>query len=147
MLHLLLLPLDLAVRAGGWINSHVLTPFLIGTTAKNVVEEEIGVYGVQAYIIYKMSRLIIESWPLFEPRWLIRRLARALALAGALLVSAWLITCAYVGMLIPLVDLQVSYGGLALSPVVAWLCLGYVMLAERVRARRAELEAQEGTED
>ena len=147
MLHLLLLPLVAAAHAGDWINSHVLTPFLIGTTAKGVVEEELGVYGVQSYLIYKISRLLVESWPLFEPRWIIGRLARALALAGALIVSAWLLTCCYIGLLIPIVDLNVSYGGLALAPVIAWVTLGYVMLAERVRARRAELEAQEGTEE
>jgi hypothetical protein len=147
MLHLLLLPLIAAARVGVWINGHVLTPFLLGTTAKQVTEEEIGLYGVQSYIIYKVSRLIIESWPLFEPRWLVGRLMRGAALAAALIVSAWLITCCYIGVLIPIVDLQISYSGLALSPVVAWVTLGYVMLAERVRARRAELEAQEGTED
>lgn len=146
MLHLLLLPLVAAGHIGDWINARVLTPFLIGTTAKGIVEEELGVYGVQAYLIYKVSRLIVESWPLFEPRWLAGRVLRALTLAGALLTSAWLLTCLYIGVLVPIVDLQVSYAGLLLSPLLAWLCLGYVMLAERVRARRAELEAQE-TED
>jgi hypothetical protein len=142
MLHLLLLPLVAAAHGGDWINNRILTPFLIGTTAKGIVEEELGVYGVQAYLIYKISRLIVESWPLFEPRWLAGRVLRAIALAGALLVSAWLLTCLYIGVLIPIVDLQVSYAGLLLSPVIAWVVLGYVMLAERVRARRAELEAQ-----
>ncbi len=142
MLHLLLLPLTAAAHGGAWIYNHVLTPFLIGTTAKNLIEEELGVFGVQAYLVYKVSRLIVESWPLLEPRWIVGRVLRALALGGALLVSAWLLTCLYIGVLIPIVDLQVSYGGLLLSPVIAWLCLGYVLLAERVRARRAELEAQ-----
>jgi hypothetical protein len=144
MLHILLLPLIAAAHIGDWINGHVLTPFLIGTTAKQITEEEIGVYGVQSYIIYKISRLIVESWPLIESRWLVGRVLRALTLAGALVVSAWLLTCWYIGVLIPIVDLSVSYGGLALAPAVAWLVLGYVMLAERVRAKRAELEAQEG---
>jgi hypothetical protein len=147
MMHILLLPLIAAAHIGDWINNHVLTPFLLGTTAKDILEEELGVYGVQAYLIYKVSRLIVESWPLLEPRWLAGRVLRALALAAALLVSAWLLTCLYIGVLIPIVDLRVSYGGLLLSPAVAWLVLGYVMLAERVRAKRAELEAQEGTED
>ena len=142
MMHILLLPLVAAAHAGDWISNHILTPFLIGTTAKTVIEEELAVYGVQAYLIYKVSRLLVESWPLFEPLWLAGRVLRALALASALLVSAWLLTCGYIGVLIPVVDLQVSYGGLALAPAVAWLVLGYVMLAERVRTRRAELEAQ-----
>ena len=147
MLHILLLHLIAAAHAGDWINARVLSPFLIGTTAKGIVEEEIGCYGVLAYLIYKISRLLVESWLLLEPLWLVGKLARALTLAGALLVSAWLITCAYIGLLIPIVDLQVSYGGLALSPIIAWLVLGYVMLAERVRERRAELEAQAEGED
>ena len=147
MLHLLLLPLIAAAHIGDWINAHVLSPFLLGTTAKNVMEEELGVYGVQAYLIYKISRLLVESWPLFEPRWIVGRIARALALAAALIVSAWLLTCCYIGLLIPIVDLNVSDGGLALAPVVAWVTLGYVMLAERVRTRRAELEAQGEGED
>lgn len=144
MLHLLLLPLIAAAHIGDWINAHILTPFLLGTTAKNITEEEIGVYGVQAYLIYKFSRLIVESWPLLEPRWIVGRVLRALALGGALLMSAWLLTCCYIGLLIPIVDLRVSYGGLLLSPAAAWLVLGYVLLAERVRAKRAALEAQEG---
>lgn len=144
MMHILLLPLVAAAHIGDWIDANVLTPFLLGTTAKNIAEEEIGCYGVLAYLIYKISRLLVESWPLLEPLWLVGKLARALARAAALLVSAWLITCCYVGVLIPILDLQLSYGGLVLAPCVAWLALGYTLLAERVRARRAELEAQEG---
>ena len=146
-MHLLLLPILWAAHAGQWIDGNVLSPFLLGTTAKNIVEEEIGVFGVQAYIIFKVSRVIVEAWPLFEPRWLAGRIARGVALCAALMVSAWLITCTYIGLLIPVVDLNVSYTGLLLAPIVAWIALGYVMLAERVRERRAELEAETGAGD
>ena len=147
MLHLLLLPLLTAAHAGQWIDAHVLSPFTIGTTAKDVVEEQVGLYGVLVYTIYKVSHLLVDSWPLFEPRWITGRLARGVVLAAALIVSAWLISCVYIGMLIPVLALNVSYYGLLLSPVVAWACLGYVMLADRVRARRVELEAQSEGED
>jgi hypothetical protein len=145
MLHLLLLPLAWAAHGGQWINDHILSPFQIGTTAKNVTEEQIGCYGVLAYLIYKTSRLTFDAFVLLEARWLSSAL-RAAALLAALVIEAWLLVCAYVGTLIPILDLQVSYGGLLLSPVVAWLALAYTLAAERVRSRRAELEAQE-TED
>ena len=147
MIHILLVPLIWSAHAGQWIGSHVLSPFQIGTTAKDVTVEEIGCYGVLAYLIFKTSRLIIESAPLLEVRWIGGRLLRALGLAAALLASAWLLVCGYVGALIPILDLRVSYAGLLLAPAVAWLALGYVLLAERVRAARAELEAQSGEED
>lgn len=147
MLHILLLPLAWASHAGSWIDAHVLSPFQIGETAKQVIEEEIGAYGVLAYLIFKVSRLTIEAAPLVEPRWLIGQAARSAGLVAALVVEAWLLTCLYVGTLIPVLDLEVSYGGLVLAPVVAWACLGYVMLADRVRARRAELYAQSEGED
>ena len=146
MMRLLLLPLIASMHAGTWIDGRVLSPFLLGTTAKTIVEEEIGIFGVQAYIIFKVSRVIVEAWPLFEPRWLAGRIARGVALAGALIASAWLITCTYIGLLIPVVDLDVSYIGLLLAPIVAWIVLAYVLLAEHVRERRAALDAQE-TED
>ena len=142
MLHILLIPTVWAAHAGQWIDSRVLSPFQIGTTAKDIVEEELGVFGVLTYLIFKISRLIVESWPLLEPRWLAGRIGRGIALCAALIVSAWLITCTYIGLLIPVVDLDVSYTGLLLSPMVAWVLLGYVMLAERVREKRAELEAE-----
>ena len=147
MLHLLLLPMTWAAHAGGWINDHVLTPFQLGTTAKGVVEEEIGCFGVLSYLIFKVSRLIIEAWPLLNSRWLAGRIARGVGLGAALLASAWLITCSYIGLLIPILLLNVSYTGLLLAPAAAWIALGYVMLAERVRERRAELEAQSEVED
>lgn len=146
-MHTLLLPLALAAHAGAWIRNNLLSPFAIGLTAKQITEEEIGVYGVLVYAIYKVSRLAVEAWPLLELRWLASRIVRTLGLIAALMVSAWLLTCAYVGVLIPILDLQVSYTGLLLSPLVAWIVLGYVMLAERVRARRAELEADGEGED
>ena len=142
MLRMLLLPLLASMHVGDWIYGHVLSPFQLGTTAKNITEEEIGVFGVLSYIVYKFSRLIVDAFPLFEPRWLAGRLARGIVLAAALIVSAWLITCMYIGLLIPIVDLDVSTTGLMLAPVVAWIVLGYVLLAERVRERRAELEAE-----
>ncbi len=147
MIHILLGPLIWSAHAGRWIGSHVLSPFQIGTTAKEVTEEELGVYGVLAYLIFKTSRLLVESTTLFEPRWAGGRIVRGVALLAGLLVSAWLITCCYIGTLIPLLDLRGFYGGFLLAPEVAWIALGYVMLAERVRARRAELEAQSGEED
>ena len=147
MMHLLLLPLIWAAHAGGWIDANVLTPFVIGTTAKQVTEEEIGCFGVLSYLIYKTSRLLCEAWPLLEPRWLAGRIVRGVGLAAALMLSAWLLTCGYVGLLIPILDLNVSYTGLVLAPVIGWIALGYTMLAERVRARRAELEAQSEVED
>ena len=146
-MHILLMPLGWAAHVGQWINDHVLTPFQIGTTAKQVTEEEIGCYGVLAYLIYKVSHLLVDALPLCKPRWLAGRIARAVGLGAALLASAWLLTCFYVGALIPIIDLNVSYGGLLLAPAAAWIALGYVMLAERVRARRAELEAQSEVED
>lgn len=142
MLHILFLPLAWSSRVGEWINAQVLSPFLIGTTAKQIVEEEIGCYGVLAYLIYKAARLTIDSWPLVESRWSALRALRGGGLLVLLVIEAWLLACLYVGMLIPILGLQVSYGGLLLSPAVAWVALGYVILAERVRARRAELEAQ-----
>ena len=144
---ILLWPLLLASHAGQWIGGHVLSPFQLGETAKQVVEEQCGVYGVLAYLTYKVSRLLVESWPLLKSPWLVGRIARAVGLAAALVVTAWLLTGVYVGTLIPILDLNVSYTGLLLAPAVAWLCLGYVLLAERVRARRAELEAQGEGED
>ncbi len=146
-MHILLLPLIWAAHAGGWIDANVLTPFVIGTTAKQVTEEEIGCYGVLAYLIYKTSRLLCEAWPLLEPRWLPGRIARGVGLVSALLASAWLITCSYIGLLIPILLLNVSYTGLLLAPAAAWIALAYVMLAERVRERRAELEAQAEVEE
>ena len=147
MMHLLLLPMAWAAHAGRWIDGTILSPFQIGTTAKEIVEEELGCYGVLAYLIYKVSRLLVEVWPLLEPRWIGGRLVRAVGLAAALLLSAWLITCLYIGGLVPILDLRVSYGGLLLAPAVAWLALGYVLLAEQVRAARAAAEAQSGEED
>ncbi len=147
MMHFLLIPLILSAHAGQWIDANVLTPFQLGETAKQITEEELGCYGVLAYVIYKVSRLAVEAWPLLEPRWLAGRIVRTIGLIVALLVSAWLLTCAYVGVLIPILALRVSYTGLALSPVVAWIVLGYVLLAERVRARRAELEAEIGEDE
>ena len=147
MLHILLIPTVWAAHAGQWIDSRVLSPFQIGTTAKDIVEEALGVFGVLTYLIFKISRLIVESWPLFEPRWLASHIARGLALCAALIVSAWLVTCFYVGLLIPIVDLDVSYIGLLLAPIVGWIVLAYVMLAEHVREKRAELEAETGEGD
>lgn len=147
MSHILLMPLIWAAHAGQWIRGHVLSPFQLGETAKKITEEEIGVYGVLGYAIFKISRLIIEARPLLQPRWLTARALRAVVLGSALLGSAWLLTCVYVGMLIPIVDLNVSTTGLMLAPLGAWLVLGYVMLAERVRVRRAELEAEGREED
>ena len=147
MLHILLIPLVWAAHAGQWIDSRVLSPFQIGTTAKDITEEELGVFGVLTYMIFKVSRVIVESWPLLEPRWLAGRIARGIALCAALIVSAWLITCTYIGLLIPVVDLDVSYIGLLLAPIVAWIVLAYVLLAEHVREKRAELEAQTGEGD
>ena len=142
MPHILLLPILWAAHAGQWIDGNVLSPFQIGTTAKTLAEEELGVFGVLSYLIFKVSRVILDAWPLFEPRWLAGRIARGVALAAALIVSAWLITCTYIGLLIPVVDLDVSYTALLLAPVCAWIVLAYVMLAERVRERRAGLEAE-----
>ena len=142
MPHILLLPILWSAHAGQWIDSRVLSPFQLGTTAKNVLEEELGVFGVLTYTIFKVSRVILDAWPLLEPRWRAGRIARGVALAAALIVSAWLITCGYVGLLIPIVNLDVSYTSLLLAPIVAWVILGYVMLAERVREKRAELEAE-----
>lgn len=147
MLHLLLLPLAWAAHAGRWIDGHVLSPFTLGTTAKDVVEEEVGCYGVLAYLIFKISRLLVDALPLLEPAWLGGRLVRGAALCGSLLLSAWLLTSIYIGTLIPILDLTVSYGGLLLAPVVAWAALAYSLTAERVRERRAELEAEQETED
>lgn len=147
MMHILLLPLIWASHAGGWVNDHVLSPFQLGNTAKEVVEEEFGCYGVLAYLIFKTSRLLVEAWPLFQSRWIGGRIARSAVLLVALLLSAWLLTCMYVGMLIPILALNVSWRGLLLSPVIAWVALAYVLLAERVHARRAELEAQPEGED
>ena len=147
MPHILLLPLIAAAHAGRWVEGHVFSPFRIGETAKSVMEEEIGCYGVLSYLIFKISRLLVEAWPLYQPPWMLGRIGRAVALAVALIVSAWLLTCMYVGLLIPIVDLDVSRLGLVLSPIVGWVVLAYVMVAERVRERRAELEAQTGEED
>ena len=146
-MHLVLLPMALAAHVGHWIDTHVLHPFLIGTTAKQIVEEELGCYGVLAFLIFKTARLLVESWPLLQPQWLAGRIVRAIALGAALLGSAWLITGIYLGLLVPILDLQCSYGGLVLAPVVAWVALGYVLLADRVHEQRAELEAQAGEED
>ncbi len=143
-MHLLLLPLVWSARMGQWINSTVLSPFTLGTTAKEIVEEELGVYGVLSYLIYKISRLTVEAWPLLHAQWIGGRLLRALGLCAALVVSAWLLTCSYVGLLIPVLALNVSWSGLVLSPVIAWVALAYVLLAEHVRSRRAELEAEVG---
>jgi hypothetical protein len=143
----MLWPLIAAAHAGRWIDGTILSPFQIGTTAKEIMEEELGVYGVLAYLIYKVSRLLVGAWPLLEPTWLVGRLARAVGLSVTLVVSTWLLTCAYIGMLIPILALNVSWSGLILSPVVAWVVLGYVLLGEQVRVRRAELEAEIGEED
>lgn len=146
-MHPLLLPMIWGAHVGQWISAHVLSSYQISATAKQVAEEEIGTYGVLAYLIYKVSRLLVAAWPLLGSRWLVGQIARTSGLAVALIVSAWLISCVYVGMLIPILSLDVSYSGLVLSPVIAWAALGYVMLADRVRERRAELEAQAGEED
>ena len=147
-MHLLLLPMLWSAHAGQWIDGNVLSPFRIGTTAKNVLEEEFGVFGVLSYLVFKVSRLIVDASALLEPaRWGAGRIARGVALAAALLVSAWLMTSAYIGLLIPIVDLDVSYIGLLLAPIVAWIVLAYVLLAEHVREKRAELEAQTGEGD
>ncbi|MHB1542229.1 MAG: hypothetical protein ACYCV6_18755 [Steroidobacteraceae bacterium] len=69
MPHIRLLPILWAAHAGQWIDSRVLSPFQLGTTAKDVLEEELGVFGVLTYIIFKVSRVILDAWPLFEPHW------------------------------------------------------------------------------
>lgn len=146
-MHILLLPLIWAAHMGQWIDSTVLSSFQIGTTAKQIAEEELGCYGVLAYMIYKVNRLTIEAAPLLDSRWLAGRALRGVGLAATLIAETWLLTCLYVGTLIPILDLQVSYGGLVLSPAVAWVALSYTMVAERVRQRRAEIEAQAGEEN
>jgi len=147
MLHILLLPLIISMHASRWIDNNVLSPFQLGTTAKEVAEDELGVFGVLTYLIFKVSHLIVESWPLFEPRWLAGRVVRGIALCTSLILTAWLITCFYLGLLIEILDVEVSYLSLVLAPIVAWLVLGYVQLAHHVREKRAELEAQSEDED
>jgi len=107
----------------------------------------LGVFGVLTYLIFKVSDLILNAWPLFEPRWLAGRVVRGIALCAALGVSAWLITCFYLGLLIEILDVEVSYLSVLLAPIVAWLVLAYVQLAHHVREKRAELEAQSEDED
>jgi hypothetical protein len=147
MLHILLLPLIISMHASRWIDAHILSPFELGTTAKSVTEDELGVFGVLSYFIFKVSDLILNAWPLFEPRWLVGRVARAVALAAALILTAWLITCFYLGLLIVILDVEVSYLSLVLAPLVGWLVLAYVQLAHHVREKRAELEAESEQED
>jgi len=147
MLHILLLPLVISMHASRWIDAHVLSPFQLGTTAKEVAEDELGVFGVLTYLIFKVSDLILNAWPLFEPRWLAGRVVRGLALCAALILTAWLITCFYLGLLIEILDVEVSYLSILLSPIVAWCVLAYVQLAHHVREKRAALEAQSEDED
>lgn len=124
-MHALLAPLLWFAHLGHWIHSNLLSPFSIGTTAKNIFEEEVGVYGVQAFIVYKLCRLLIDPFPLMQPRWLVGRLLRSIALCGAVLVLTYIVTSGYVGVLIDPLQLEVSYGGMLTGALVAWVALGY----------------------
>jgi len=135
--HILLWPLFLCQYIGEFLGNHVFAPWREGTTAKDILEQQIGVYGVLAYLIYKCSRLLIEAFPLVKKDWLIGRAMRRAVLAAALVLVGWLCVCVYCGVLIPLLDLRLSYGGLIAAPIFAWVILSYVLLAERVRAARA----------
>ena len=134
--HVLFWPLFLFERLGVWLDDAVLSPWQMGTTAWEILEQQLVLYGVLSYLVYKCSRLVLDAYPLYTPAWAVSRAARAAVLLGALIVTAWIVTCAYVGTLLPLLQLQVSYGGLLAAPAVAWVAMLYAAAAAKVRERR-----------
>lgn len=140
---ILSLPLAACYAIGEWLNSVVFTPFQIGMTAKQVLEEQLGVYGVLAFLLYKLMRLCIDAYPLFRPDWLRGDLRRALALCGLALVVSYLVSSAYVGLIGPELQLGVGVGGLVTASIVAWVSLAYHYIKEKVDAAREAKEAAE----
>lgn len=141
-MHTLFLLYTLFAHVGNWLNNDVLGSFAIGTTAKQVFEEEIGVFGVLAYIIYKSSRSVVDGLYVHRPAWLLYNYAlRTAVLCAALVVLAYLISMAYLGVLRPFVGLQVSITSLVIAPICAWIALGYHYCQEYLDKGRERKEA------
>jgi hypothetical protein len=138
---ILSLPLAACHAIGEWLNNVVFTPFQIGMTAKQVLEEQLGVYGVLAFLVYKLMRLCIDAYPLFRPDWLRGDLHRALALCGLALVVSYLVSSIYIGLVGPVLQLEVGVGGLIAASVIAWISLCYHYIKEKVDAAREAKEA------
>lgn len=143
---ILYLPLRWCYALGGWISNTVFAPFSIGMTAKQVLEEQLGVYGVLAFLVYKLLRLLIDGYPLFRPEWLCGDLRRISALAGLCLAVSYLVTCIYLGIVIPLLQLEVGAGGLLAASIIAWFSLGYHYAKEKIDEKREAREAAEEQE-
>lgn len=142
-MHALLIPFILFSHVGTWLDNTVFSPFEIGTTAKQILEEQLGVYGVLSYLIYKVLRLGFDYFPLFRPGWLIGNALRATVLYAAAFVASYLVTAIYVGTLIAPLQLIVSIGGMIAASVLAWLALGYHYTREAVERAREAAEAAE----
>ncbi|HZT04546.1 MAG TPA: hypothetical protein VFA39_20020 [Steroidobacteraceae bacterium] len=140
---ILTLPIAAFLAVGNWVNNYVLGTFSIGMTAKQILEEQLGVYGVLAFLIYKLMRLLIDAYPLFRPNWLQGDLPRISALIGLCLVVSYLVTCAYLGLVMPLLQLEVGAGGLLAASLIAWVALGYHYIKEKVDDAREAKEAAE----
>lgn len=136
-------PMYLFSLVGNWLSNVVFTPFALGTTAKQVMEEQLGVYGVLAYLVYKLVRLGVDAFPLFRPDWLRGDLRRVVALIGLVLVSSYVVTSAYIGLIAPELELTVSIGGLITASLIAWIALAYHYIREKVDEAREAKEAAE----
>ena len=127
---------------GGWLQSDVLGGFSLGITAKQVLEEELGVFGVLAYILYKVGRLVVDGLYVSRPAWFpSSHLARAGVLCGALLITAYVLSMLYLGILGPLLQLQVSISSLVVAPILGYIALGYHYLRESLEKLRELREA------
>lgn len=140
---ILTLPIAGFLAVGNWISNDVLGTFFIGMTAKQLLEEQLGVYGVLAFLIYKLMRLLIDGFPLFRPDWLQGDLPRASALIGIAVLVSYLVTCAYLGIVMPLLQLQVGIGGLLAASLIAWVAVGYHYAKEKIDEAREAKEAAE----
>lgn len=141
---ILALPLAVCYSIGNWMNTTVFSPFSIGITAKQVLEEQLGVYGVLAFLIYKLMRLLIDAYPLFRPDWLRGDVRRALAVCGLAVLVSYLVSSIYIGIIMPVLQLDVGIGGLVAASVIAWVSLVYHYIKEKVdEAREAKDAAEE----
>lgn len=136
ILLILHIPLNWCYTLGIWIDDTVFTPFSMGTTAKQVTEEEIAVYGGLAVLIYLIMLLPINASQRFRPDWFRGDWRRALQLFGLAIFVSYAVSVVYIGVLSPTLQLRLGPGGLATASIVAWGALIYRYSKEIVDEKR-----------
>lgn len=127
-----------------WIDNQVIGSFALGTTAKEIAEQEVGALGVGAYIVYKLGRLSLDLWATFRPDWTPARAAHAALAFASSIAGTVVIVLLYLGALGELLQAQVTVGAALVSVVVGWIAVGYRRLADLAQSR---IEAQTERED